>query len=155
MALHFAYGSNMSRELMRRHCPTAEAAGPARLDGWRFMITRDGYASVAPTPGATVYGVLWRLLPRDLAALNAYENLDSGAYRRRVLPVRHAGRIMPALLYVGRTLSAGLPRPGYQDRIVLPAARDWNLPSAYLAELARWSPSARRSAHRPVPGTRA
>ena len=152
MVLHFAYGSNMSRPLMERRCPGAQAAGPARLDGWRFLITCDGYASIAAAPGAVVHGVLWQLTPRDLAALNAYENLDSGLYRRCRLPVRQRGRLLQALTYLGRSGPAGRPRPGYQDGIVLPAARDWGLPPAYLAELARWGPSVWRGARAPQPG---
>jgi gamma-glutamyl AIG2-like cyclotransferase len=140
MTLHFAYGSNMSRALMRRRCPGAHAVGPARLDGWRFIISRDGYASVRPAPGAAVHGVLWRLLPRDLAALNAYESLDSGLYARRVLPVRIGARRQPALVYVAPGRGDGRPRPGYQE-LVVAAAREWNLPDDYLRALARLVPS--------------
>ena len=71
--LHFAYGSNMDPASMRRRCPTAVAMGRARLNDWRFIVTRDGYASIVRAPGAVVHGVLWRLGPRDLAAINAYE----------------------------------------------------------------------------------
>src|SRR5262249_52181728 len=88
--LHFAYGSNMDRAAMRRRCPDASAVGVAWLDNWRFIVTRDGYASVVPAAGATVHGVLWRLTPRDLVAVNAYESVDSGLYVRRMLSVRHA-----------------------------------------------------------------
>ncbi len=42
--LHFAYGSNMHRAVMRRHAPQAEPLGAARLAGFRFVITTDGYA---------------------------------------------------------------------------------------------------------------
>ena len=71
--LHFAYGSNMDAAAMRRRCPGAEPLGTARLHNWRFVVTRDGYASVTPAPGQVVHGVLWRLGARDLAAVNAYE----------------------------------------------------------------------------------
>jgi gamma-glutamylcyclotransferase (GGCT)/AIG2-like uncharacterized protein YtfP len=152
MALHFAYGSNMSRALMRRYCPGAQALGSARLDGWRFMVTSDGYASIVPARGGAVHGVLWRLGTRDLAALNAYESLDSGLYRTRLLPVRHGARVVRALTYLGRSIQAGRPRPGYQDGIVVPAAREWGLPARYVAELARWSPSARRGVRAAEPG---
>ncbi|MFL4984302.1 MAG: gamma-glutamylcyclotransferase family protein [Xanthobacteraceae bacterium] len=136
--LHFAYGSNMDRALMLRRCPTAEAIGPARLDHWRFIVTRDGYASIVPAPGEVVHGVLWRLGPRDLAAVNAYESIDSGLYRRRMLPVRRDG-LMRALAYVARERRAGRPRPGYQD-VVVAAARAWNLPADYVGSLERWVP---------------
>jgi gamma-glutamylcyclotransferase (GGCT)/AIG2-like uncharacterized protein YtfP len=138
--LHFAYGSNMSRALMGARCPQARAIGPAVLDGFAFMIMRDGYATIGRRSGAAVHGVLWRIGPRDLAALNAYENVARGLYRARMLPVRRNGSSRSALIYVGRTSAPGRPRPGYMA-LVLAAAREWNLPEDYMAELARWSPS--------------
>lgn len=136
MLLHFAYGSNMSRALMRR-CPTAREVGPAMLENHRFIITRDGYASVLPRPGAVVHGVLWRLGPRDLAALDRYEGVDSGLYRRATLPVRACTRRVAALVYVARSRRAGRPKPGYQA-LVVAAARDLNLPRDYVDALMRW-----------------
>src|SRR5262245_62220206 len=86
MALHFAYGSNMSRALMGARCRDAAAIGIAVLSGWRFVINPEGFGSIAPRPGGCVHGVLWRLSARDLAAINAYESVDSGLYLRRRLP---------------------------------------------------------------------
>ncbi|TMJ25833.1 MAG: gamma-glutamylcyclotransferase [Alphaproteobacteria bacterium] len=137
MTPYFAYGSNMSRTRMGRRCRHATAIGPARLEGWRFLVTRDGYASVVPAPGAVVHGVLWRVSARDLAALNAYESLDSGLYVRRTLPVRAGDRIVAALVYVGRESKPGKPRPGYQ-RALVAAAREWGLPDRYVQSLERW-----------------
>ena len=53
---HFAYGSNISRAVMRRHAPGAEAVGVATLANYRFLITTHGHASVAPLRAKTVYG---------------------------------------------------------------------------------------------------
>jgi hypothetical protein len=96
MTLHFAYGSNMSCRLMRMRCPEARAIGTASLRDWRFIISPDGYASLERQTGARVHGVLWRLSARDVAAINAYENVQSGLYVRRTLPVRFE-RSAPAL----------------------------------------------------------
>ncbi len=137
MTPYFAYGSNMSRPHMERRCPAAAAIGRARLEGWRFIVTLDGFASVVPAPGAVVHGVLWRLSARDLAALNAYESLDSGLYGRRILPVRAGDRIVAAMVYVGRERRPGQPRPGYQ-RVLVAAAREWRLPERYVRSLERW-----------------
>lgn len=140
MTLHFAYGSNMSRALMEARCAGAQALGLAALSGWRFVVTADGYASIATRPGAVVHGVLWRLGARDLAALNAYENLSSGLYRRRTLAIRtNRGRV-GALVYLARERGEGRPRPGYLD-IVVAAAKDWRLPADYVRSLERWAPS--------------
>lgn len=137
MTPYFAYGSNMSRTQMARRCPGAVPIGPARLQNWRFIVTLDRFASVVPAPGAVVHGVLWRLSARDLATLNAYENLDSGLYLRRTLPVRFDEGVVPALVYIGRQSKPGKPRPGYQ-RVVVAGAREWRLPERYVRSLERW-----------------
>src|SRR6516164_4098533 len=102
LMLHFAYGSNMSRALMKTRCPNAHALGTGTLSGWRFVIGPDGYASVIRQPGGLVHGVLWQLSARDLAAVNAYESIQSGLYLLRTLAVRHRKRGAPALVYVAR-----------------------------------------------------
>jgi hypothetical protein len=145
--LHFAYGSNMSRTLMRARCPDAEALGVATLAGWRFVVSPDGFGSIAPQPGAIVHGVLWRLSARDVAAVNAYESVDSGLYLRRHLAVRCGAQPATALVYIARRQGEGQPRPGYID-VVVEAARDWDLPDDYVRALARWAPSRWRGARR-------
>ncbi len=136
MIAYFAYGSNMSRAAMRRRCPKAVAVGRAWLDRWRFALCAAGYATVVPAPGHRVHGVLWRISLRDLAALNAYEAVDSGLYVRRMLPVRCGGALRPALLFVAHRRTPGRPRPGYGP-LVAAAARDWQLPTDYVRSLER------------------
>jgi gamma-glutamylcyclotransferase (GGCT)/AIG2-like uncharacterized protein YtfP len=139
--LHFAYGSNMSRVLMGSRCPAAQAVGLATLAGWRFVINREGFGTLAPHAGGRVHGVVWRLSARDLAAINAYESVDTGLYLRRSLPVRCGAKQVTALVYLTSRQGEGTPRPGY-IHLVMQAAREWNLPEPYIASLRRWSPSA-------------
>lgn len=139
MTLYFAYGANMERDAMRGRCPGATALGPAVLRGWRYVIA-DGYGSVARAPGCQVFGVLWRLTPRDLAALNIFESLDSGLYRRTMLTVAAGAKRERALVYVGRRRGKRRPMPGYQERLVA-AACAWRLPPRYVAELRRLAPA--------------
>jgi hypothetical protein len=138
MTLHFAYGANMSRAVMRRYAPGARALGVAELSGRRFVITADGYGSVVPDCAQSVHGVLWRLTPRDRVALDAWENVAAGLYRAETQPVRSSGRRVPALVYVARQGGAGrpkpVPKPGYLE-LVIAAAREWNLPADYTASL--------------------
>lgn len=137
--LHFAYGSNMHRAVMRKHAPEAVALGAARLDGYRFLITADGYASVAPHPRACVHGLLWRLTARDRITLDRWENIAAGLYRAQMLLVIGGGRRRSALVYIARARPRGAPRPGYME-IVLRAARECGLPADYVASLQRWLP---------------
>jgi hypothetical protein len=123
---------------MRRYCPTAKEVGTAVLEGHRFVITADGFASIERHTGSVVHGVLWRLTPRNVAALNIYESVGTGLYHCRRLAVRHARSRYNVLVYVARPRGPGRPRPGYLE-LVIAAARDWNLPRPYVSELARWS----------------
>jgi hypothetical protein len=140
MTLHFAYGSNMSRAQMGARCPGAKALGTAILEHWRFIIGVEGHGSIVSQPGAIVHGVLWRVGPREIAAINAYENLDTGLYLRRSVSVRYGTSRLPALVYIVRRHGEGTPRPGYVH-LVVEAARDWGLPGHYIEALQRWSPS--------------
>jgi gamma-glutamylcyclotransferase (GGCT)/AIG2-like uncharacterized protein YtfP len=140
MTCYFAYGSNMNRAAMRRRCPDARALGPAVLEGYRFFVGLDGWGSVAPRRGARVHGVLWRLTPRCLAALHAYELLHKGLYRVRHLPVRVGSQRAPAMVYLLRRRQPGRPKPGYVQAIAA-AARDWHLPEPYVRAVERWSRS--------------
>jgi hypothetical protein len=132
--LHFAYGSNMHRAVMRKHARFAAPIGVARLSNYRFVITADGYASVAPARAQIVHGVMWRLTPRDRVTLDAWENIASGLYRAEMMPVLESGRRRPALVYVARQRPFGQPKPGYME-IVVKAAREWKLPTDYIASL--------------------
>src|SRR5580704_13586754 len=107
MTLYFAYGSNIQRAAMRDRCRGAGALGPAVLEGYRFFIGIDGWGSVKPAPGYKVHGVLWRLTPRDVAALHAYELLHKGLYDVRTVPVRLGKRLVTAMIYQLRRKTAG------------------------------------------------
>lgn len=140
MTLYFAYGLNMDRVAMRQRCPGAAALGPAVLERHRFFIGLAGWGSVCPAPGQRVYGVLWRLTPRDLAVLHAYELLHKGIYEVCHLPVLWGGRRVSAMIYLLRRRQNGRARPGYIETCAA-AARGWHLPERYVRSLERWSPS--------------
>lgn len=137
MPLYFAYGSNMDRAAMALRCPRSRPLGPARLMRHRFAIMAEGYATVLRDPGATVHGVLHDLALADVAGLDRYEAVGRGLYRKVIYSViRAAGRPVRALVYVGNGAGGGHPLPGYIEGVIA-AARDWGLPGAYVAELAR------------------
>jgi hypothetical protein len=137
--LYFAYGSNMHRDVMATHAPTAKPVGVGALANHRFVITADGYASMEPKQAQTVYGVLWRVGPRDRVRLDAWENIAGGLYRAKNLPVRNASHRYIALTYLARQRPAGRAKAGYME-LVIAAALEWQLPTAYLASLRRFLP---------------
>jgi gamma-glutamylcyclotransferase (GGCT)/AIG2-like uncharacterized protein YtfP len=134
--LYFAYGSNMSRGPMRARCPTAQETGRAILQDHRVVIMANGYASVVPAAEQDVHGILWRIGPQDLAALDDYEDVAGGLYRHATLPVLVDGETVTALVYLGCEEREGHPRPGY-IALVVEAARECGLPEDYIERLAR------------------
>ena len=114
--------------------PGAPASEPASHSQWLVWHFTFSLLWVPLTVG------LWRLSARDLAAINAYESVDSGLYVRRHLSVRCGATQAIALVYIARRRGEGLPRPGYIP-LVVEAAREWQLPEAYIHALARWAPS--------------
>jgi AIG2-like family len=138
MMLYFAYGSNMNPAVMRRHAPGAEPIGVATLTNYRFLIMTHGHASVAPFQTGIVYGVLWRITPRDYVTLAAWEKIAGGFYRAETLPVRRAGQLRLALVYLARSQKEAAPQLGYMD-VVIAAALEWQLPLPYIEKLRSWS----------------
>jgi gamma-glutamylcyclotransferase (GGCT)/AIG2-like uncharacterized protein YtfP len=133
--LYFAYGTNMTRARMAEHCAAAIFVSLARLDGWKFRICQPGYATIIPQSGARVHGVLWQLGEEDFAALDDYEKVGDGLYRRSEIGLAD-GRV--ALVYLACDTRPGVPCAGYIEEIIA-AARDWGLPTRYVqAEIARW-----------------
>ena len=141
MTLYFAYGSNMDRSAMRHRCPGARAVGPAVLEDHRFFVGIDGWGSVSASRGDMVHGVLWRLTPRDIAALHAYELLHQGLYDVRYLPVRHGSRRVRAMIYRLATARLSAWRSQAMSSGLRAAAREWNLPEPYIRSVERWSRS--------------
>jgi len=120
---------------MRLRCPRSTALGPARLARHRFFIMAGGYASVMRDARREVHGVLWDLALCDVGALDAYEDVHSGLYRKLMQPVlRGQGGSARALVYVGGSVTPAAPLPGYMES-VLAAARAWAFVSGRTAVL--------------------
>ena len=132
---YFAYGSNMASSQMAERCPGAVCLGIARLPGYRLAFDawsnrRGGLvADVLPTPGADVWGVLWRVTEEHAEALDRYEGVARGQYRRETVQVESAqGEAVAAFAYViCNPGDEGPTTDGYRD-LLLEGAREHALP---------------------------
>lgn len=132
----FGYGSNMWDEQMRKRCPGSRKAGFGRLRGYRWIISTRGYANVVESAEDEVEGVLFTLSPEDEAALDRFENVAAGSYRKENLPVWIDGREVTALVYVDPITHEGPPKPEYILRINAGLA-DAGLSADYVAKQIR------------------
>ena len=136
MLLYFAYASNLDRAHMRKLCPRAQVLGPALLKRHMFFVAAGGYGSIAPRRNSLVHGVLWRVTARDIAALDDYESVAVGLYRKEGYAVHFGDRLLRALAYVANDATPGRPAARYRD-MVLAAARGWDFPADYMRTLER------------------
>lgn len=137
MPLYFAYGANMDIADMASRAPNSRPLGPARLPRHRFIIMKEGYASVVRDPRHAVHGLLWDLALADLRPLDKFEGVDRGLYTKIDQPVVVDGGAKRALVYIGRSAEPGRPKAGYLEAIIA-AAQELCFPAIYLGELNRW-----------------
>lgn len=120
--LYIAYGSNLNVTQMGFRCPTAEIVGPAVLKGWCLKYRGGSASSVATVERrrkSEVPVLVWRLQPKDEAALDRYEGYPV-LYRKETLRIAVDGHRRCAMIYImnenGRPY--GLPSAGYYQTIL-------------------------------------
>ena len=69
--LYFAYGMNTNAQEMARRCPDSALIGVGWLEN--YALTFRQFADIEPAPDTRCWGVIWRLSPRDLEALDQLE----------------------------------------------------------------------------------
>lgn len=147
MFLYFAYGSNMSRRQMHARCPDHECLGIAVLKDHALCFPRHspirncGVAGLEETQGAEVWGVVYRLHDRDLAALDRREGYDpakspyENRYNRTTILVLMGGEAFECLTYFARPEpGAHVPSADYL-RTIIEGAEENSLPQHYVRAL--------------------
>jgi gamma-glutamylcyclotransferase len=145
--LYFAYGSNMSRRQMTERCPGHECLGLAVLMDHALCFPRTspirncGVAGLAETPGAEVWGVVYRLHDEDLAALDRREGYDpakpvhENRYNRQSVRVLMNGQAIECLTYFARhEPGEHAPSADYLGTMI-EGAEENGLPEAYVGAL--------------------
>ena len=137
MTTYFSYGANMDPVHMAEHCPGATRLGLATLPDYRMGVAAAGFGNARPEPGGAIHGILWRLTDADEAALDRFEDVAGGFYRKATVPVRLPdGTPVSAMIYQAVDDAPGVPNEPYFARIVAVAAAT-GLPAEYVGELRR------------------
>ena len=136
---YFAYGSNMASSQMADRCPGAVCLGAARLPGYRLAFDawsnrRGGLvADVLPAPGRNVWGVLWQVTEDHAEALDRYEGVAGGQYRRDHLQVESvAGETLDVFVYVICNPGEDGPTTDAYRDLLLEGAREHRLPPHWV-----------------------
>ena len=103
---YFAYGSNLSKKLMKEHCPDSKPMFEASLRNYKLVFVgwfrqwRGGIASIKPFRGEKVPGAVYEVSERDLRQLDKYEGYPDIYTRLKVTVVDEFGNQIEAVTYV-------------------------------------------------------
>jgi gamma-glutamylcyclotransferase len=134
--LHFTYGSNLWRKQMKDRCPDHRVIGNGVLRGYRWIISTRGYANVVKSKTDEVHGVIYEISESDERSLDCWEGVQSGAYRKEMMPVEFEGQSRECLVYVDPVEEEGKPKQEYIERINK-GIFDSKLPQEYIDRYVR------------------
>jgi gamma-glutamylcyclotransferase (GGCT)/AIG2-like uncharacterized protein YtfP len=113
--LYFAYGMNTNKEEMAYRCPRARALGKAVLPGYRLEFK--SFATIVPSPKASVEGVLWTITTTDESALDMLEGYPE-FYDKKTVSVEHNNQSYIAMTYIMGPREQGYaPSDGYYSMV--------------------------------------
>jgi len=118
---YFAYGSNLHKAQMKRRCPDSVPLERLSIKNWKLVFR--GVADIVPQPDSILNGALYRVSPKDIAALDRYEGIKSGLYRRITFKIAGAGT---AFAYVMNDDDVALPTMDYY-RIIWEGYSNWGI----------------------------
>ncbi|HVZ13374.1 MAG TPA: gamma-glutamylcyclotransferase family protein [Bauldia sp.] len=145
----FAYGANMNPGLMAERCPEFRTIGVARLVDYRLCFPRFSRdrgcatASIEPSPGGAVWGVLYEIPPHDIPVLHYHEGYDPAAPLARnerilrdvtVLRLGGSEAVKASAYFAVPDGTAALPSRVYLQSII-DGANFHGLPRAAIAAL--------------------
>ena len=88
---YFAYGSNLSKQRMLQRTGAIPGSRQVFLKDYRLAfnahVGQEFYANIVPSIGDVVRGVAYQCNPAAITALDHYEGVTRGCYRRATVEV--------------------------------------------------------------------
>ena len=105
----------------------------ARLDGWQLTLAPR--ATLIPSDGRSVHGVLGRLTHPDIDKLYTRDWFGFGVYLPEAVMVTNAAaNKLAAMCYIAWETAGGKPAPEYVEKMVS-AAREFSFPEDYVRHI--------------------
>jgi len=114
---YFAYGSNLWLKQMINRCPDNSLLGKGFLEGYRWIISKRGYANIVQSANDTVIGIVYEIAQSDERELDCFEGVDNGSYKKEMLDVIITGKRYGCLVYIDPIIEEGAPKEEYINRI--------------------------------------
>ena len=142
VTLYAAYGSNLDPARMSERCPHSPLHTTGWLTGWRLTFGGEehGWDGSLPTlvqdPLEQVFVAVYDVSPDDEAALDQWEQADSGLYRKTKVRVASMTGELVVWTYVLDAYEGGLPS-AVTIGILADAAEAADAPADYVRGLRR------------------
>lgn len=139
VTLYAAYGTNLDPRRMALRAPASPVHGTGWLRGWRLTFagaeqTGGSLATVVEDERESVFVVLYDVPPADEQALDTWEDIDLGLWRKIRVRVHTLDGEPLAWLYVLDAYEGGLPTAEQRDTLA-EAAEAGGAPADYVARL--------------------
>jgi gamma-glutamylcyclotransferase (GGCT)/AIG2-like uncharacterized protein YtfP len=138
--MYAAYGSNMDPAQMARRCPHSPQQGTGWLEGWRLTFGGENLgwegalATVVEAQGQQVFVVLYEVSDADEEALDRWDGVTLGYYRKSKVRITTLEGDVLAWLYVLNDYEGGLPSARYLGNLA-DSAELAGAPADYVAGL--------------------
>jgi gamma-glutamylcyclotransferase (GGCT)/AIG2-like uncharacterized protein YtfP len=138
--MYAAYGSNMDPARMASRAPHSPRQSTGWLEGWRLTFGGEdlgwegALATVVEADGNRVFVVLYEMSDADEDALDNWDGVTLGYYRKAKVRVSTLDGDVLAWLYVLNDYEGGLPSARYLG-IMADAAEAAGAPDDYVAWL--------------------
>jgi hypothetical protein len=144
MSLYAAYAGNLDPRLMARRAPHSPLRGTGWITGWRLtfggeeMGWEGALATIVEAASharpSEVFVALYDIAPMDEEALDRWEGVGMGIYRRTRIRVHTLDGDLLAWAYVLNGYEGGLPSARYLGELA-DAAESAGAPHDYVMEL--------------------
>jgi len=118
---------------MRSRCPDHIKIGKAVLQGYQWIITSRGYASIVSSREHRAEGILFHISESDESTLDRHEGVNSGMYYKADVQVLWRGELVTAMTYIDPITEEGVSKEEYTHRIRA-AVADAGLSAAYVRQ---------------------
>lgn len=135
--LNLSYGSNLNLKQMEKRCPHSKVYGKGILKGYRLLFKgkeNGAFLTIVPHEGSQIPVGIWDIDPRDIDALDHYEDYPS-LYGKEDLQVEmDTGETISAMAYVMNDKES-LNRPSEEyHQAVLNGYKDFGFDPKYIEE---------------------
>ncbi len=139
--VYFGYGSNMLTARLKARCNNATPLGVASLSNFSInfskrSVDQSGKATLVPSNGSVVHGVMFRVPIKERKHLDHAEGLGHGYERLDDVEVANVVAVS-TYIALSEQMDEALKPYEWYHALVVAGAEQHALPAAYLARLRR------------------